>query len=70
MSKESLPSNYDQRIPRVSQIVSYFYPMDSDSLDRFLSWLNMKGILYDDYMKEASSGGRYVHSQLEKFIKT
>jgi len=61
----SLPSNYDLSLPRVSEIVSFAYPFEGESLERFEGWLYVRGIQFDDYMEEASSGGRFVHAQME-----
>lgn len=64
----SPPSNYSAELPRVSQIVEYFFPFSWDWKQRFLNWLENKSILLTDYMEEASSGGTYVHSKLEDYM--
>lgn len=51
---KSLPPKYHPTLPRVSQIVSFFYPFSGEGERRFRMWLEEKGIPYDDYMKEAS----------------
>lgn len=64
-----MPDNYKPGIPRVSQIVSHFYPFIGEPMERFKLWLSKNGVEYDDYMKEASEGGTYVHNQLEQYVK-
>lgn len=66
----SLPSNYSPILPRVSSLVEFAYPFKWEDKDRFLDWLWGKNISELEYMKEASEWGRYVHSMLEKYIKT
>lgn len=65
-----LPKEYSPNLPRVSQIVEFKYPFKEEDKDRFLEWLWKKWVEYVDYMEEASSGGRYVHAALEKYILT
>lgn len=70
MSKDKLPEQYIQWLPRVSQIVESFYPFLWEARDRFLQWLEMKNISFSEYMEEASSWWRYIHSKLEQYVLT
>lgn len=61
------PTNYNPKIPRVSQIVEFFYPFVWESKDRFHSWLKRHNISLADYMEEASKWGTYVHLAMETY---
>lgn len=61
------PTNYDLNLPRVSSLVEFKFPFIWNKKDRFLSWLNDKWILLEDYMEEACSGGTYVHKAMEDY---
>lgn len=65
-----IPANYDKSLPRVSEIVEWVFPFTKEARERFEDWLWRKDIEYDSYMEEASSWGRYVHLQMEKFALT
>lgn len=64
------PTNYVTWLPRVSSIVEWVYPFGWDERERFLDWLWEKDVELEDYMKEASTWGTYVHASLEKYLKT
>ena len=63
-----LPNEYSSTIPRVSSIVEYVYPFGWEDRERFESCLRSKGVSTLEYMKEASTGGTYVHKALEMYI--
>lgn len=65
-----MPANYSPSLPRVSEIVEWAYPFTGEARERFEDWLWRKDISYEDYMREASSWGRYVHNALETYAKT
>jgi len=65
-----MPANYSPSLPRVSEIVEWAYPFTGEARERFEDWLWRKNIEYEDYMREASSWGRYVHNALETYSKT
>lgn len=64
----NLPSNYSETIPRVSEIVSYFYPFSQK--DFFSQWLSEKWISYNEYMKEATDWWTYIHKKIEEYWET
>jgi hypothetical protein len=66
---EKKPSNYSEKLPRVSSIVEFFYPFTNESRSRFYDWLSLYKVMPSDYMHEASTWGTYVHSMLEKYMK-
>ena len=66
--KKNNPSNYSATLPRVSQIVEFFFPFNGDARSRFHDWLYRNNIDVDEYMKEASEGWTYVHSKLEDYM--
>lgn len=68
MSKK-LPTKYISTLPRVSSIVEYIYPFNWEDKDRFLKWLGFYWISHDDYMKEASTWGTFVHKKLEDYAR-
>lgn len=70
MKKNSQPSRYTSKLPRVSSIVEYYYPFAASERDRFNNWLSKYGVTNYEYMKEASSGWTFVHSKIEYFINT
>lgn len=51
-----LPKKYDPRLPRVSDIVDYFYPFPRDKID-------------PEALKFSIDRGKLIHSYLESFIK-
>lgn len=65
-----MPTNYSPSLPRVSEIVEWAYPFTPEARERFEDWLWRKDVEVEDYMGEASSWGRYVHKELEKFALT
>lgn len=66
--KKSQPTNYSLTLPRVSAIVEYFYPFSWNARERFEDWLMSNDIWVDEYMKEASEWGTFVHSKLEDYL--
>lgn len=62
------PPNYEQWLPRVSQIVEFKFPFEGNAKMRFQDWLMSNDIREDDYMKEASEWGTYVHKSLEDYM--
>lgn len=52
----SLPDKYDPNLPRVSDIVDYFYPFPRDKID-------------PKALKFAIDRGKLIHSYLEAFLK-
>lgn len=67
--KKRLPTKYIATLPRVSAIVEYFYPFTWNARERFEDWLLRNDIGVDEYMKEASTWGTFVHSKLEDYMK-
>jgi len=63
-----LPKKYSPSLARVSQIVEFFYSFDWNARERFEDWLLWNDIWVDEYMKEASTGGTFVHSKLEDYL--
>lgn len=69
-AKDSKPTNYKKDIPRVSEIVSFYYPFEGTDKERwFRSWLLSHKGTYEAYMEEASRWGTYVHKKLEEYLK-
>lgn len=66
---KKLPTKYIATLPRVSAIVEYFYPFTWNARERFEDWLLWNDIGVDEYMKEASTWGTFVHSKLEDYMK-
>lgn len=66
--KKSQPTNYSLTLPRVSAIVEYFYSFSWNARERFEDWLMSNDIGVDEYMKEASEWGTFVHSKLEDYL--
>lgn len=66
--KKNQPTNYSLTLPRVSAIVEYFYPFSWNARERFEDWLMSNDIWVDEYMKEASEWGTFVHSKLEDYL--
>lgn len=64
------PPKYTPDLPRVSQIVESVYPFIGNAKDRFEDWLMANDITVEEYMKEASEGGTYVHTAMEEYAKT
>ncbi len=64
-----IPKNYQEGIPRVSEIVEYVFPFDWEDKERFLKWLKEKWVDYNEYMDEASTWGSAIHKWMENFIK-
>lgn len=62
------PPKYIQDLPRVSQICEWVYPFTGYARDRFHDWLFNNDIELEDYMKEASEWGTYVHKALEEYL--
>ena len=62
------PKNYSLTLPRVSAIVEYNYPFSWNAKERFEDWLMSNDIDADEYMKEASTWGTFVHSKLEDYL--
>lgn len=65
-----IPNNYSPNLPRVSQIVEYFFPFEGEDKQRFLYWLQSYQINEEEYMSEASTWGTYIHSKLEEYIES
>lgn len=68
--QKKLPNNYKEGIPRVSDLVDAKYPFTwTKAEEMFLRWLDKNNVTYDDYMKEATEWGTYIHKQLEKYLR-
>lgn len=68
--KENNPIHYKEDLPRVSTICETIYPFEWTPAEKhFLKWLEDKWVNRDEYMEEASKGGRYIHEQLENYLK-
>lgn len=65
---KQLPTKYNSILPRVSAIVEFFYPFSWNARERFEDWLLWNDIWVDEYMKEASEWGTFVHSKLEDYL--
>jgi ribosomal protein L11 methylase PrmA len=61
------PTNYKPNLPRVSSIVEFAFPFIWEKKDRFLNWLEEKGVSLEDYMEEACVWGTYVHKAMEDY---
>ena len=63
------PEHYKEGIDRVSHIVEKVFPFKWTIWEkRFYNWLYDKGIAVEDYMKEASEWGTYIHKQMELYL--
>lgn len=62
-----LPKWYKDWVSRVSDIVSYKFPFDWNSKERYLQWLSKNNIDETEYLKEAQEVWTFVHSQVEKY---
>jgi len=63
-----LPKWYKQWVSRVSNIVEFVYPFDWNSEERFLSWLDWKGIKQKDYMNIATTWWTEIHKVMEEYM--
>lgn len=64
----SLPIWYKKGVSRVSDIVSFVYPFDWNSEERFISWLDWKGIKQKDYMNIATTWWTEIHKVMENYM--
>ena len=60
---------YEKWIARVSNIVSFVFPFEWNSKQRYLDWLNKLWITEDEYLWWANELGTYIHKQMENIIK-
>lgn len=60
---------YVRNIPRVSNIVSFVFPFDWNSKQRYLDWLNKLWITEEEYLWWANELWTYIHKQMENIIK-
>lgn len=60
--------SYKENVARVSDIVSFTFPFEGNSKDRYISWLDLNNIDPDLYMAEAQEVGTFIHKQMENFI--
>lgn len=65
-----LPENYKEWVPRVSTIVSFFYPFEDNDRERFEKWVESKWVKVEEYMKEAQEWWTKVHQALEDYCIT
>lgn len=63
-----VPKGYSKNLPRVSEVVSAFYPFAGDSLARYEGWLASHGIRKEDYLSESQTIGTWVHKKIEDAI--
>lgn len=59
---------YVKNVRRVSDLVSFVYPFEGNSKERYEGWLSSKGILNDDYMDVAQTHWTYIHQVMEDYM--
>ena len=68
INKENNNEWYDMTIPRVSNIVSFVYPFEWNSKQRYLDWLKKIWISEEEYLWWANELWTFIHNQMENFI--
>lgn len=63
-----LPEWYIEWIPRISNIVEFYYPFWGYAEDNYKKWLKSHWIEEEEYLEEAQNVWTFVHLQIEKSI--
>ena len=59
------PVGYKKWIERVSNIVSFVFPFEGNSKERYIKWLWLHWVPEDEYLDEAKLVWTFVHKQME-----
>lgn len=64
----NLPIWYKKGVPRVSELVSFVFPFNWNSKERYLKWLREKNINEPTYLTTSQKVWTYIHQHMEDYI--